>query len=67
LLHAAEGALFERALLDAAATLGFDARMSDPKTVVIGDALDGMRATLGPPWQQDHKLAAAAAFAALGR
>ena len=65
LLHAAEGALFEGALVDAAARVGVPATMCDPKRLVVGDALDAMRATLGPPWQRDHKLAAAAAFAAL--
>ena len=29
--------------------------------------LSGLRASLGPPWQQDHQAAAAQAIAALGR
>ena len=29
--------------------------------------LGGLRASLGPPWQQDHQAAAARAIAALGR
>jgi hypothetical protein len=29
--------------------------------------LSGLRASLGPPWQQDHQVAAARAIAALGR
>lgn len=65
LLHAAEGALFERALVDAAADIGISARLSDASRLVISAALDAMGKTLGPPWQKDHKLAAAAALAAL--
>ena len=67
LLHAAEGALFERALVAAAAEIGIPARVSDPDMLEVGDALDALRKTLGPPWQKDHKLAAAAALAALRR
>jgi hypothetical protein len=67
LLHAAEGDLYERVLVDAAAHLGLHVVVVDPKTIEIPPALDAMRATLGPPWQKDHKLAASAALAALGR
>jgi hypothetical protein len=66
LLHAAEGALFERALVEASAEIGLRAFLSDPASLVISDQLDGLRATVGAPWQKDHKLAAAAALAALG-
>jgi hypothetical protein len=66
LLHAAEGALFERALVEAAAEVGMPAALYDPAAIVVSEPLDGLRATLGPPWQKDHKLAAAAALAALG-
>lgn len=66
LLHAAEGALFERALVEAAAEVGMSAQLCDPAAIVISEQLDHLRATVGPPWQKDHKLAAAAAFAALG-
>jgi hypothetical protein len=67
LLHAAEGALFERALVEAAAEVGIPARVSDPDTLEISDALDAMGKSIGAPWQKDHKLAAAAALAALRR
>ena len=66
LLHAAEGALFERALVEAAAEIGLPAHVSDPSSIVVSAQLDGLRATVGAPWQKDHKLAAAAALAALG-
>jgi hypothetical protein len=65
LLHAAEGALFERALVEAAAEIDLPAALYDPAAVVVSEPLDRLRATLGPPWQKDHKLAAAAALAAL--
>jgi hypothetical protein len=65
LLHAAEGNLFERAVLDA----GNDARLRvhvvDPKSMTVPAAVDALRRTLGAPWQQDHKLATTAALAAL--
>jgi hypothetical protein len=65
LLHAAEGALFEHALIAAAEEIGMPAQLVDPAAVVVSEQLDGLRATVGAPWQKDHKLAAAAAFAAL--
>jgi hypothetical protein len=65
LLHAAEGALFERALVEAADELGLPAALYDPAAIVVSEQLDNLRAALGPPWQKDHKLAAAAAFSAL--
>ena len=65
LLHAAEGALFERALVEAAAEIDIPAAVYDPAAIVVSGPLDRLRATLGPPWQKDHKLAAAAALAAL--
>jgi hypothetical protein len=65
LLHAAEGALYEKALLDAASEAGLAAHRGDPDTLEVSGALGELRAALGPPWQRDHQLAAAAAFAAL--
>jgi hypothetical protein len=67
LLHAAEGALFERALVGAAGEIELPVSVSEPGRLVVDDALDAMRKTLGPPWGQDQKLAAAAALVAIGR
>jgi hypothetical protein len=65
LLHAAEGELFERALIDAAEHLGLRAFMLEPAAIRISAAVDGAGKVLGPPWQKDHKLAAGVALAAL--
>jgi hypothetical protein len=67
LLHAAEGALYEEVLLDAAGRAGLPAILVEEKTIEIVAALDGLRKTLGSPWQKDHKLAAAAALVAAAR
>jgi hypothetical protein len=67
LLHAAEGALYEEALVDAAERAGIAAVMVEERTIVIPNALEAARKTLGSPWQKDHKLAAAAAFVALSQ
>jgi hypothetical protein len=65
LLHAAEGALYEEALVDAAGRAGIEAMLVEEATLRIPTALDAVRKTLGSPWQKDHKLAAAAALVAL--
>jgi hypothetical protein len=65
LLHAAEGDLFERALIDAAAHVGQHAFMLEPASIEIPAAIDSAGKALGPPWQKDHKLAASVALAAL--
>ena len=65
LLHAAEGDLYEQAIIGAAKTVGLPLVVIDPKTAAIGPALEDLRRTIGPPWQKDHKLAAAAAYAAI--
>jgi hypothetical protein len=67
LLHAAEGALYEEALLDAAARAGIEGTLVEEQSIRIPNALEAARKTLGSPWQKDHKLAAAAALVALGR
>ncbi len=64
LLHAAEGALYEEALVDAAGRAGIDAMLVEERTIEIPGALDAIGKSLGPPWQKDHKLAATAAFLA---
>jgi len=65
LLHAAEGDLFERVLMDAAAQVGLHVFMQEPASIDIPPALDRAGKALGPPWQKDHKLAASVAIAAL--
>jgi hypothetical protein len=65
LLHAAEGDLFERALVDAAAHAGLPVLVLEPTAIKIPAAVDNAGKVLGPPWQKDHKLAAAVALAAL--
>ena len=64
LLHAAEGALYEDVLVDAAANAGLPAVLVEERTIEITAALDAAKKTLGAPWQKDHKLAASAAFRA---
>lgn len=65
-LHAAEGRLFELAVIDAAADAGITAHVVGPDAVVVSPELEGLRSSIGSPWQKDHKWAAAAAMAALG-
>jgi hypothetical protein len=67
LLHAAEGDLFDRALLDAAAQVGLPVHLVAPERIVVGRAIDLAGKVLGPPWQKDHKQAAAAALQAIPR
>jgi hypothetical protein len=65
LLHAAEGQMFELALIESAAKLGLPACVVEPDGLVVSSALEAAGKVLGPPWRKDHKLAAAAALAAL--
>jgi hypothetical protein len=79
LLHAAEGDLYEQAVAEATARAGLPlltlgpknfledaakAMAVDPAEVDAGLVAAGKRA--GPPWQKDHREAAAAALVALG-
>jgi len=64
LLHAAEGDLFEEALVEGASSLGRPVARVVPPTSIPPD-VDALRGTIGSPWQKDHKLAAAAAFTLL--
>lgn len=77
-LHAAEGNLFREALAEGAARSGLRVLRAQrvDVTALAADAsgvsraefearLTAMRAALGPPWQADHKLAAAIASLAL--
>jgi hypothetical protein len=65
LLHAAEGALYEEVLLDAAARADLPAVLVEERAIEISAALDAAGKKLGPPWQKDHKLAASAALIAV--
>jgi hypothetical protein len=78
LLHAAEGELFREALAEGAARCSLVvSRMPRKEAMSLAAAAAGratgefdalltaFRTTLGPPWQADHKLAAAAACLAL--
>jgi hypothetical protein len=80
LVHAAEGRLYQGALLQSAELRGLDA-IAIPKRSIweqgeaaLGVArdelqhwIDQLRRQLGPPWAQDQKLAALAAWIALAR
>jgi hypothetical protein len=66
LLHAAEGDLYEQALLAGADELGLTPQRVDATTLVLGSTVDALGRGAGPPWQKDHKLAAAAALTILG-
>jgi hypothetical protein len=77
---AADGELYRGALCDAATELGIDVAMyprnaeTELATLALGaepDQLDALLREfgqqLGPPWRKDHRNAAAAALAVLGR
>jgi len=80
LAHAAEGRLYQRALLQGAESRGLDT-VAIPKRSIweegeaaLGVAqdelrhwIDQLRREVGPPWAQDQKLAALAAWIALAR
>jgi hypothetical protein len=80
LAHAAEGRLYQRALLQGAEACGLDA-VAVPKRSIWeqGEAAFGvaqdklmqwigeLRRDVGPPWAEDQKLAALAAWIALAR
>jgi len=80
LAHAAEGRLYQNALLQSAESRGLDTVAVPKRSIweqgaaalgVTGDELqhwiDQLRRELGPPWAQDQKLAALAAWIALAR
>lgn len=78
LAHAAEGRLYQQALLQAAEALGLT-RLAVPKRSIweqaasaldipedeLKDRIGALRHELGPPWAEDQKLAALAAWIAL--
>jgi hypothetical protein len=65
LLHAAEGRLFERAVIDAAGDADMGVHVVEPGSIEVPPAVDALRRSVGPPWQKDHKWATTAALAAL--
>jgi hypothetical protein len=78
LAHAAEGRLYQAALLQGAETCGIDA-VAVPKQSIweqgetrlglakddLREWIDGLRQEVGPPWAEDQKLAALAAWITL--
>jgi hypothetical protein len=80
LAHAAEGRLYQGALLHGAEALGLDTQAVSKNSIweegeaALGVAQDDLRhqigdlrRELGPPWAEDQKLAALAAWIALAR
>ena len=80
LVHAAEGRLYQGALLQGAQACGLDTVAIPQRSIweegeaALGVArdelrhrIDELRRELGPPWAQDQKLAALAAWIALAR
>jgi hypothetical protein len=73
LMHAAEGALYREALVDAAADSGLAVtvlprRIADQQLradAPVAQAVQRLGGAAGPPWRKEHKRAAAAALAAL--
>jgi hypothetical protein len=65
LLHAAEGQLFERAVVEAAHGAGLPVHVVEPNSITVSVAVHDLGLSLGPPWQKDHKWATTAALAAL--
>ena len=80
LAHAAEGRLYQRALLQSAESRGVEA-VAIPKRSIweqgesalgvgreqLRHWIDQLRRKVGPPWAEDQKLAALAAWIALAR
>lgn len=80
LAHAAEGRLYQDALLHGAESCGLKRlavpkrsiwQLAEPALGIAGDELrrwiDGLRREIGPPWAEDQKLAALAACVALAQ
>jgi hypothetical protein len=71
LAHAAEGRLYQKALLDGAEACGLEAVVVPKRSLSEEHELrkwvNGLRRELGPPWAEDQKLAALAAWIALAR
>jgi len=66
LLHAAEGQLFEQAVIEAAGDAELPVHVVEPKSINVPAAVESLGRQIGPPWQKDHKWATTAALASLG-
>lgn len=66
LLHAAEGDLYEQALVEGASRAGLRAECVSPTSISIDPSLSAAGRIFGPSWRKDHKMAACAAFLVLG-
>lgn len=67
-LYAADGEMYRRALSDEATSLALDVQTHPRKPVFesgLGTFVAALGRELGPPWQKDHRTAAAAAIQAL--
>ena len=64
-LHAAEGLLYEDAVIGAANRSGIAVHATPPEGISVSAAVDSLRVSIGAPWQKDHKWAASAGLAAL--
>ncbi len=62
LLHAADGDLFEEALVEGASSAGHAGVRIAQSTTSIHPVVDALGKAVGPPWQKDHKVAAMAAL-----
>ncbi|MGH9662725.1 MAG: hypothetical protein ACRD96_29515, partial [Bryobacteraceae bacterium] len=62
LLHTAEGVHFREAVIRAAERLGLRVSRVVERGVAVDPGLDAAGRALGPPWRQDQKLAATAAW-----
>lgn len=65
LCHAAEGKMTNDALVAAGTALGLEVVVLTDGA--IADRVETVGKLVGPPWRKEHKLAATAALAALGR
>jgi hypothetical protein len=65
LLHAAEGDLYEEALVEAASSTGRAVARVERSALFVDPNVGALGRAVGPPWQKDHKLAAMAAFTLL--
>jgi hypothetical protein len=65
LLHAAEGDLYEQALSEGASRAELSVLAVEPSSMSMRPGLIAAGRAVGPPWQRDHKMAAAAALSIL--
>jgi hypothetical protein len=63
--NVADWVMYREALASAAEARGWSVHWYDAKRVLASVSLPDIRAVVGPPWNADHKLAMAAALAAV--